>query len=76
MTSYGMNPQGGQMAPLDLDVAETCALGHMCGVLTVFGHSESTRSARPQSARVSTSFQSQFASSLCRDAQSSWRPNE
>ena len=29
MTSYGMNPQGGQMAPLDLEVAETCALGHM-----------------------------------------------
>lgn len=31
MTSYGMNPQGGQMAPLDLEVAETCALGHMGG---------------------------------------------
>ena len=29
MTSYGMNPQGGQMAPLDLEVGETCALGHM-----------------------------------------------
>ena len=31
MTSYGMNPNGGQMAPLDLEVAETCALGHMGG---------------------------------------------
>ena len=31
MTSYGMNPQGGHMAPLDLEVGETCALGHMGG---------------------------------------------
>ena len=31
MTSYGMNPNGGQMAPLDLEVGETCALGHMGG---------------------------------------------
>lgn len=31
MRSYGMNPQGGQMAPLDLEVGETCALGHMGG---------------------------------------------
>ena len=31
MTSYGVNPQGGQMAPLDLEVGETCALGHMGG---------------------------------------------
>lgn len=31
MKSYGMNPQGGQMAPLDLEVGETCALGHMGG---------------------------------------------
>ena len=31
MTSYGMNPQGGQMAPIDLEVGETCALGHMGG---------------------------------------------
>lgn len=45
MTSYGMNPQGGQMAPLDLEVAETCALGHMGGVLTVFGRSDSSTCA-------------------------------
>ena len=31
MTSYGMNPNGGKMAPLVLEVADTCALGHMGG---------------------------------------------
>ena len=45
MTSYGMNPNGGQMAPLDLEVVETCALGHMGVVMTVFGHSDSSTSA-------------------------------
>lgn len=50
MRSYGMNPQGGQMAPLDLEVGETCALGHMGGVLTVFGRSDSSTSAETRAA--------------------------
>ena len=36
------------MAPLDLEVGETCALGHMGGVLTVFGRSDSSTSAETQ----------------------------
>ena len=48
MTSYGMNPQGGQMAPLDLEVGETCALGHMVVVMTVFGRSDSSTCAETQ----------------------------
>lgn len=50
MTSYGMNPQGGQMAPLDLEVGETCALGHIGGVLIVFGRSDSSTSVETRAA--------------------------
>ena len=40
------------MAPLDLEVAETCALGHMVGVLTVFGRSDSSAETRAESSQV------------------------
>lgn len=45
MMSYGTNPQGGQMAPLHMEVAETLALGHTGGVLTVFWRSDSSTCA-------------------------------
>ena len=48
MTSYGVNPQGGQMAPLDLEVGETCAMGNIGVVPTVFRHSDSSTSAETQ----------------------------